>query len=67
MEEPWGAPTLRRAGVPGAPAYPLVVFFLFFFFSSCVICFRYKTPYAALAMKRKQPISPITTARFTSS
>ena len=43
-------------------------FFKFFFFLlSCVICFKYKKPYAVLAMKRKKPISPITTTRFTSS
>jgi len=47
-------------------AYLLVVSF-FFFLLSCVICFRYKKRYAARAMKRKKPISPITTARFTSS
>ena len=44
-------------------SYLLVIFFDFFF-SSCVICFRYKKPYAALARKRKKPISPITIARF---
>jgi len=33
-------------------------FFLsFFFLILCVICFRYKKPYAAQAMKRKKPIS----------
>ena len=36
----------------------LLLFFLFFLISeSCVICFRYKKPYAARAMKRKKPIS----------
>jgi len=41
--------------------------FSFFFLLSCIICFRYKKLYAARAMKRKKPISPITTACFTSS
>jgi len=45
----------------------LYVFFFSFFLLSCVMCFRYKKPYAARAMKRKKPISLITTARFTSS
>jgi len=36
-----------------------VFYFLvtFVFLISCVICFRYKKPYAARAMKRKKPIS----------
>ena len=42
------------------------VFFLFYLLSS-FICFRYQRPYAAQAMKRKKPISPITSACFTSS
>ena len=36
-------------------SYLLVVFF---FLISCVICFRYKKPYAAGAMERIKPINP---------
>ena len=41
--------------------------FFLFFLLLCLICFMYTKPYAVPAMKRKKPISPITTAGFRSS
>ena len=41
-------------------------FFLLFFYNHALFVSRYKKPYAARAMKRKNPIMQ-TTARFTSS
>ena len=51
----------------GHRAFYLLVLFFFLFLISCVVCFMYKTPYAARAMKRKKPINPsIPTGSFTS-
>jgi len=58
---------ISSAGGGGEIVRDPISWSLFFFLSSRVICFRYKRSYAALAMKSKKPISPITTARFTLS
>ena len=50
----------RGRKIEGAEhAYPLVVFFLLFFFfcNHSFIVFRYKKPHAALAMEKTKPIN----------
>jgi len=55
-------------GLSPRPLFFFSVSFFSFLFISGVVCFRYKKPYAARAMKRKKTINPsIPTARFTSS